>query len=77
MQEIIVYRNPGEAAMWEFLMNSPTVFPFMCAVIVGLVATSGLFRLVKSRRWRMSIDPRLPVIAGVLAGVATYYVMYI
>lgn len=33
MQEIIVYRNPMEAAMWGALGNGE-LFPIMCGVII-------------------------------------------
>ena len=42
MQSIIVYRNPAEAAFWEFV-TSGSFFP----IIVGVVAFFAIFLLVQ------------------------------
>lgn len=33
MQEIIVYRNPYEAAFWNLVLSSPNTFPIFLGVI--------------------------------------------
>lgn len=33
MQEVIVYRSPGEAALWQLLVD-PRMFPIICAAVV-------------------------------------------
>lgn len=38
MQEVIVYRNPMEAAIWNSIMSSGALFPVMCGVVVFFVA---------------------------------------
>lgn len=37
MQQVIVYRNPAEAAFWEFIMSSNNVFPIVVGAVIGVV----------------------------------------
>ena len=55
MQEVIVYRNPVEAAFWKFI-GSGDAFPIMVAMVLffaTILLTDGLFkRLIKyNNRW--------------------------
>lgn len=36
VQEIIVYRNPGEKAMWDMMMSADA-FPIMAGVLLGVI----------------------------------------
>ena len=37
MNEIIVYRNPGEAAFWNLITTSPNAFPVIAGIVVFFV----------------------------------------
>lgn len=59
MQEIIVYRNPGEAAIWHALSENPgTIFIFSGVMLVaflilwfGLTAITGRGNFSKGGNW--------------------------
>ena len=77
MQEIIVYRNPLEAALWSAIMNG-SFFP----VIVGVVAFFCTFLVVnqvlnKGRSWGKNIkrNTNIALCAGVLSAVAVIFFM--
>ncbi len=73
MQEVIVYRNPMEAAMWGAIMSSTfwlVVFIFMItfAVTYWLLSTKIMQKVVNpTKRWNSSRESN---IALVIASVA-------
>lgn len=58
MQQVIVYRNPGEAAVWNWIMNGSggyVIIWIMCAVIAFFICSifdAKLSRLIN--RWPYS-----------------------
>ena len=73
--EIIVYRNPLEAAVWNGLMNSELVFPCLVAMVVFLVAValSDKFNLFRWLRFDNQSYGQLAL--GALAAIATLWLM--
>lgn len=37
MQEIIVYRNPGEKMMWDLMLSNGNGWPIICAVVAFIL----------------------------------------
>jgi len=37
MQQVIIYRNPAEVMVWEFIMSSPNFFSLIVAVLSAIV----------------------------------------
>lgn len=60
--EIIVYRNPLEAALWNSA-DGNLVFPIMCAMLVMLIVVVLGYKLVGNRRRRNWTD-NVPLAAG-------------
>lgn len=77
-QEIIVYRNPGEKAIWDAIM-SPGAFPIMVAVVVFfvvLLATSNLAdRYIIGGWWRNKLRTYISFGVAIAAAAATIYFM--
>ncbi len=80
MQEVIVYRNPMEAAMWHALSGGE-FFP----IIVGIVVFFAVFLTVNALlnkwygSWGKAAQMRTQgaLTAGVVAGVLTVWKMWI
>lgn len=49
-QEIIVYRNPAEKAMWDLLMDGGS-FPFMVTLVAYFIVLVIYFRFLEKRRY--------------------------
>ncbi len=77
MQEVIVYRNPMEAAIWNGIMNSD--FPIILFCVLMLVISVGLFALqnkfIINKWWYNKYNEW--VLAGTLlvSGVASYFIL--
>lgn len=57
-QSIIVYRNPLEQMFWESFMNSPYVWPILCAVVVFLLVAWAVASFLENPpRWTVKIFP--------------------
>ena len=69
VQEIIVYRNPGEKALWDFFASA-NAFPFIAGVFVfvlAVVASAAIIdRLGYSyRKWAGGVELTIGAIAGI------------
>ena len=76
MQEIIVYRNPLEAALWSAIMDG-SFFP----VIVGVVAFFCVFLAVnrvlnKGRSWGKNVKRNTNIALGVGALSAVLVIFF-
>lgn len=77
MQEIIVYRNPMEAALWNTIMSGD-FFPVIVGVAVFFLVFLGANRILNKGRLFGKTVTRNTNIAlglGALVGVATIYFM--
>lgn len=78
MQSIIVYRNPVEAAFWEFA-SSGQLIPFLAALAVfgavwGLLQLNLVERYAPSYgRKRQNLTFIAAVVAAVVAGVVGHF----
>jgi zinc transporter ZupT len=70
--QVIVYRNPLEAAVWDLFMNSTNTFPLIASVvvffIVFMVLDSNFPGTQKIQKYRNNIMLALSVIAGFAMG---------
>lgn len=73
MQELIVYRNPAEAAFWHALQGAELI-PIMAGVVVFFAVFIGLHHLVGGGRLRSPAwKTYAPMLVAALAGIATAY----
>lgn len=77
MQEVIIYRNPLEAAMWHGIMDSD--FPIILFVVAMLIVSVSLFLLQDKfigRKWWYVRNSDW-FIAGTLlvSAVASYFIV--
>lgn len=80
MQEVIIYRNPAEAALWGALTNNADVlFPIMVGgvtSVVVVVAVAALTDKFLPYRYRIGTSGkwvgRAQLLAGALAAVGVY-----
>lgn len=80
MQEIIVYRNPAEAAFWNTIMSSNNLFPIIVGVVVFfavLLVTDSLVRKSKIRAIYNLSNSYFPLIVGTICGIFTAWYMWI
>ena len=82
MQEVIVYRNPLEAAVWHSLSsNGEIIFPMIAGVVVFCVvfavAQNMLSRIYGSWGRTGTITGYASLAAGAVAGVATTWYLFI
>ena len=79
MTEIIVYRNPAEAALWQMLSGGE-FFPVLVGAIVG-VLTVVLATKVVDKVFGTFCQPKwagnLTLVIGAAAWVATTYALWI
>lgn len=76
-QEIILYRNPAEKAMWD-AMSGGEIFPIMVAAVVFIVAfiitAKGLERIVPWTRrknwWAQAVLWGIPSLAAIATAKA-------
>ena len=73
MQEIIVYRNPLEASIWNGIMDG-TLLPVLAGALVFLIAIV-LFDKKSSYRNKEKYFPIYLVISAIL-GFGTAYVLF-
>jgi hypothetical protein len=73
MQQIIVYRSPGEAAMWDLLQNSPNAFPLIIAVVAFITSFALVERFTFNRNtikgWGLNPDT-VYLILSAIVGIA-------
>jgi hypothetical protein len=77
MQEIIVYRNPMEASVWNAIMSGD-FFPVIVGVVVFFLVFLGANRILNKGRVfgkTVSRNTNIALGLGVLAWVATIYFM--
>ena len=79
MTEIIVYRSPAEAALWQ-MMSGGEFFPVFAGAIVGVLAVvlaaricDSVFRKPRQPKWAGN----LTLVIGAAAWVATTYALWI
>jgi hypothetical protein len=79
MQEIIVYRNPAEAALWNALTgNADIIFPILVAGIACVVTIVGVAAMTDKLPWRYRTGSvgkwigRAQILVGALAALAVY-----
>ena len=78
MQEVIVYRNPAEAALLQ-LLGSANLFPVICGIFVFFVVfitTLNLFTGKYSNGKRGKIATNVSLVLGVVSGAATIWWMW-
>ena len=51
MQEVIIYRNPAEAALWNMLLTD-VGFAFSMSLIVFLISVFLVDRTIRRQLWR-------------------------
>ena len=78
MQEIIVYRNPMEAAMWHSLSNGE-LFPVLCGIIV-FFATFLFTNAVMNKIWgswgkAAAMRTNAALVFGALSGIMVIWKM--
>ena len=83
MQEIIVYRNPMEAAVWQ-AMSGGQLFPIIVGVVVFFavfLAVNSLMERFAPRKYRAwnygNLRSYTALAIGAIAGVLTVYGMWI
>jgi len=79
MQEIIVYRSPVEAAMWQ-MMSGGEFFPVFAGAIVGVLAVvlaARIFDKVLGTFRQPKWASNLTLVVGAVAWVTTTYLMWI
>ena len=76
MQEIIVYRNPAEAAMWN-LLGSANAFPIMVGVVAFFVVFLAVNRLLtQGKTFRQPIwKTNVALVFGALAAIGVIWKM--
>ena len=78
MQEIIVFRNPAEAAICNFLASADG-FVFICMAIVFFVMFIGSYSILEKtilRGWsKGSLRTHISGAIGVISAVAIFWVM--
>lgn len=80
MQEIIVYRNPAEAAIWNAL-GSAEFFPFMVGIVVFFVVFLTVYNLLLLKFSRYGRKGQLvtnaSLAAAAVCSLATIWKMWI
>jgi len=76
MQEIIVYRNPVEAAFWHSIMGGD-LFPIMVAMFVAVVTIVACCSVVNKfvPRNKQKVWINLSLVAGAVAAIAVLWAM--
>lgn len=80
MQQIIVYRNPAEAAFWDMIMSSPNLFPIMVGIVVFFNVLIFSTYLVRKSKQKMIYNLRnsyFPLIVSAICGIFTVWYMWI
>lgn len=79
MQEIIVYRNPAEAAMWNALSNADNIFPVIVGVAVFFAVFITLNNLIAEKKpfKKRAFYQKLCLGAGAVAGLFVTWVMWL
>ena len=73
MQQIIVYRNPLEAAIWNSLLSADGF------IIMVSLAVFFFFKVISSHYLSYNIKSKFPyieLIIGTIAGIVTAYLMF-
>ena len=80
MQEVIVYRNPMEAAMWHFVMSAD-FFPVICGIVVFFVVMLTAHKLISKRYGdygkRGRISTNISLVLAAVCGIGTIWYMAI
>jgi len=72
MQEIIIYRNPVEAVMWNAIMDG-SFFPVIAGVVVFFcvfLAANQLLNKGRSYGKNVPRNTNIALVIGVVAGIA-------
>lgn len=80
MQQIIVYRNPAEAAFWNTIMSADNIFPIFVGVVVFfavLLITDSIVRKSKIRAIYNLRNSYFPLIVSAICGIFTVWYMWI
>lgn len=80
MQQIIVYRNPAEAAFWDMIMSSTNLFPIMVGIVVFFNVLIFSTYLVRKSKQKMIYNLRnsyFPLIVSAICGIFTVWYMWI
>lgn len=80
MQQIIVYRNPAEAAFWDLMTSSPNMFPISVGIVVFfvfLLVFSDVTRKSKYRGVRNVANSYVPLAIAAVVGVLVTWYMWI
>ena len=84
MQEVIVYRNPMEAAIWQYVMSaslSASFFPVICGVVVFFAVMLTAHNLISKRYGtygkRGRISTNISLVLAAACGIGTIWYMAI
>jgi hypothetical protein len=79
MQEIIVYRSPAEAAMWNAVSNADNTFPVMVGIAVFFAVFAILNNLIAEKKpfKKRGFYQKLCLGAGAAVGIIVMWVMWI
>lgn len=76
-QEIIVYRNPGEKAFWDFIMSA-NAFPLMIGVVVFFAVFLSVYQIsTRGRYQRNNLYTYGSLAVAVVAAVLTVKFLWI
>lgn len=78
MSEIIVYRNPLEASVWQMLMSAEFIVAFVGVVVFLVVFVAS--HMISVRVWghrgkRSALRTNLCLLIGFLASVSSVFMM--
>lgn len=81
MQQIIVYRNPAEAAFWNTIMSADNIFPIFVGVVVFfavlLITDSILYKSKHRVTYTILRHSYFSPIVGAICGIFTVWYMWI
>lgn len=79
MQQVIVYRNPLEAALWNVLGGPEMlhVLAGMGVLLLVLLLVDGVLRASRNKKIRSLRDSYFPLVVGGIAGLYTTYSLWV
>lgn len=80
MQQVIVYRNPAEAAFWDLMTNSPNMFPISVGIVmffVAMIVSDRILRGSKYRAVRQFGNSYASLVIGTVIGFLTTWYMWL
>ena len=69
MHQIIVYRNPAEAAFWN-LMSDGSLFPITCAIVIFFIVFMAINQIAMMK-WTSFNIPKWMITANLAMSFAT------